>query len=192
MTQEQILTIVTKTLAGHAIPYMITGSLAVVFYGRPRYTHDLDIVLAVSRASIERLRGALKALSKHFHLFVDLSSLDTVLASQQMISLLDHTSGMKVDLWILGQDPFAKEVFGRRLTKQVLKASIHFISPEDLILTKLVWSKQSESSRHLEDIYTVYEGQKGKLDEQYITKWAKKLSVESLLRKAKAMADPQQ
>lgn len=192
MTQDQILTLVTKTLAKHGVSYMVTGSLAVVFYGRPRYTHDLDIVLAVSPASTQNLQNALKKLSRYFHVFADLESLQAVIGSQEMISLLDRTSGMKVDFWILGQELFAKEVFERRLTKQVLKASIDFISPEDLILTKLVWSKQSESSRHLEDIYTVYEGQKSKLDEQYITKWAKKLSVKSLLRKAKSMENPQQ
>ena len=192
MTQDQILTVVTKTLAKHGVSHMVTGSLAVVFYGRPRYTHDLDIVLAVSPQSTQNLQNALKKLSRYFHVFTDLESLPAVIGSQKMISLLDRTSGMKVDFWILGQEPFAKKVFGRRLTKRLLNALIDFISPEDLILTKLVWSKRSESSRHLEDIYTVYEGQKGKLDEQYIANWAKKLSVESLLRKAKSMADPQQ
>lgn len=192
MTLDQILTLVTKTLTKHGVSYMVTGSLAVVFYGRPRYTHDLDIVLAVSPQSSQNLQNALKKLTRHFHVFADLESLPLVIDSQKMISLLDRGSGMKVDFWILGQEPFAQVVFGRRLTKRVLKASIDFISPEDLILTKLLWSKESQSSRHLEDIYTVYEGQKGKLDEQYISKWAKKLSLESLLAKAKSMGDPQQ
>lgn len=49
---------------------------------------------------------------------------------------------------------------------------VYIISPEDLILSKLILYAQGESSKQLEDIKSVITIQK-KLDWKYINKWAK-------------------
>lgn len=35
--------------------YMVTGSVAVIVYGEPRLTHDVDLVAELSPAQVERL-----------------------------------------------------------------------------------------------------------------------------------------
>ncbi|OGF62085.1 hypothetical protein A2926_03320 [Candidatus Giovannonibacteria bacterium RIFCSPLOWO2_01_FULL_44_40] len=67
---------------------------------------------------------------------------------------------------------------------EVLK--IYFLSPEDLILSKLLWSKESGSELQLRDAESILKFQK-KLDLKYLRKWAAThstiSSLEALLKK---------
>ena len=69
----------------------------------------------------------------------------------------------------------------RRKFKKILGGNIAFVSPEDLILSKLIWRKKSGSTRHLEDIESVITIQK-KLDWRYIKRWAKLQGTEKYLK----------
>jgi len=52
---------VCARLDGVGIAYMLTGSLAMSFYARPRMTRDIDLVVALEAAEAEQLIGALGA-----------------------------------------------------------------------------------------------------------------------------------
>lgn len=55
-------------------------------------------------------------------------------------------SGIKVDFWIQDdQSVFVKSKFQRRVPKVILGQKIYFLFPEDLLLSKLLWYKESES-----------------------------------------------
>jgi len=45
MIQEQVLKTVISHLDYLKIPYMLAGAIAVNYYGKPRLTHDLDIII---------------------------------------------------------------------------------------------------------------------------------------------------
>ena len=34
------------------VPYFVTGSMASIFYGEPRLTHDIDIVIHLKQSAI--------------------------------------------------------------------------------------------------------------------------------------------
>ena len=44
-TEEQVLTHIVRALESLGIPYMVTGSVASSFHGKPRTTHDADVVI---------------------------------------------------------------------------------------------------------------------------------------------------
>ena len=168
------------------ISYMITGGMAVFVWGRPRFTADIDIVIELKSEDINNLEKALMALSKAG--YIDRGSMERALMRRGEFNFIDGETGVKVDFWILGDDSFNTERLKRRITRKILNNNICFISPEDLILSKLRWYKQAESSKHLEDIESSLKIQK-KLDMRYIRKCAKKQSTikffESLLKKIK-------
>ena len=56
MTPTETLRFVVGVLDRHAIPYMITGSVASSLQGEPRATHDLDVVSDEPRKKIAPLR----------------------------------------------------------------------------------------------------------------------------------------
>ena len=57
---------------------------------------------------------------------------------------------------------------------------IYIISPEDLILEKLLWLKESRSSKHSEDIRSILKISRPDLN--YISGWAKKTSTYDILK----------
>ena len=42
MEQSELLRFVASTLEKLGVPYFVTGSMATVFYGEPRFTNDID------------------------------------------------------------------------------------------------------------------------------------------------------
>ena len=63
----------------------------------------------------------------------------------------------------------------------MLGIQVSAISPEDAILSKLEWSKESQSERQFHDALGVAVVQWQRLDKAYLRKWAQELSVADLL-----------
>ena len=55
MTDPDLIALFIEPLELIEIPYMITGGVAAVIYGEPRFTRDIDLVLELSSTNIERL-----------------------------------------------------------------------------------------------------------------------------------------
>lgn len=55
MDQEKLIKQIGKILADLNIPYIITGGIAVVVWGRPRFTADIDIVVELEQKKIKQL-----------------------------------------------------------------------------------------------------------------------------------------
>lgn len=56
--QEQLLKDITALLYKEKIPYMITGSLSVISYGRPRSSHDIDFIVEAKNENINHTKKA--------------------------------------------------------------------------------------------------------------------------------------
>jgi hypothetical protein len=68
-------------------------------------------------------------------------------------------------------------------TAEVGGVRVQVVSPEDAILSKLEWAKESESERQLRDAAGVAATQGDRLDFEYLRKWAADLGVSDLLEK---------
>lgn len=171
---RRLLISVAKILARLKIPYLVTGGIAIFVWGRPRFTADVDIVIKLKPDNIDKLAENLEALSEAS--YIDKNSIEQALTRHGEFNFIDGFTGIKVDFWAIGESQYDKSQLERRVAKNILGQKVYFISPEDLILSKLRWHKQSKSSRHLEDIESVFKIQK-KLDWQYLRKWAKSQST---------------
>ena len=72
---ERLLQRLAKTLQKHRIPYMLIGGQAVLLYGYPRLTHDVDVTLGIDIDAYPLLQDAcrkagLRALVKEPEIFV--------------------------------------------------------------------------------------------------------------------------
>ena len=109
--------------------------------------------------------------------YVDEDAIREALAKEGEFNFIDGNSGIKVDFWVKGKDVLNAEGFRRCVLKDIAGQKINFISPEDLILSKLKWYKISSSSRHLEDIDSIIKISGEILDKKYL----KKMSIKSNL-----------
>jgi len=161
------------------IPYAVTGGLAVSILGRIRTTLDIDVIVELPQAKVPALTKALKQIS-------DLTYVDEETALRAVertgeFNFLHIESGIKVDFFVLGSDAFSKEKIGRRRPHTINGQSVYLVSPEDLILSKLPWNKQTESSRQLEDVESILAIQKN-LNRPYLEKWSKLHKTDKVLR----------
>jgi len=177
MIQEDLLIRIAEAMHKMKIPYMMTGGIATIFYGRPRLTHDFDLVLEMGPQHVPILRDT---FGDEFYL--DEKAIREALNNQSMFNLIHFDSGIKVDFWLLQDDVFDRKRFERRQVHRISGREIVFSSPEDMILKKLLWFKEFEIEKHLDDTLGILEIQPD-LDMRYLKEWTEKLGVETLFRR---------
>ncbi len=69
-----------------------------------------------------------------------------------VFNIIDHASGFKADFIILKKDPFRQAEFERRRKVDFFDTSVFVVSAEDLLLSKLIWIQQIQSTLQIEDI----------------------------------------
>lgn len=176
---RKLLVQIAQILERLNIPYLITGGVAVLVWGRPRFTADIDIVVELKTSDAPKLERALMELSKAG--YIDKESIEKAILQEGEFNFIDGETGVKVDFWILKRTAFDISRLKRRVFKEILGQKIYFTSPEDLILIKLLWHKKSESSRQLEDVESILKISGSELDMQYLKMWAFRLGVAETL-----------
>jgi len=169
MEIEDLLTKITGILDKLKIPYIITGGMAVSVWGRIRYTADIDIVVELLEKNINLLAKELLNVDKD--VYVSEEAMREALEKKGEFNFIHPQSRLKVDFWVV-KDNFNKQEIKRAITKEIEGEKVNFVSPEDLILSKLLWYQLSESTRQMEDIESVL--RISKVDMDYIKKIAEK------------------
>jgi len=163
------------------LSYLVAGGMAVLIWGRPRFTADIDVVIEIKPSDVEGLVKALRELGEAG--YIDEEIAKQVTESGGEFNFIDGTTGVKVDFWVTSSDPFDTSRFQRRIAKEILGQKIYFTSPEDLILAKLKWCKESGSNRHLEDAESIIKVSGENIDNSYLKEWADRLEVTDDLKK---------
>jgi hypothetical protein len=172
-----LLQLVVDRLEKLKIPYVVTGGLAVSYWGLPRSTHDIDIIIEINSSKTDEI---LKAFQKDF--YISREGIESMLEHNISFNIIHNESGIKIDLWPLNKKDKHKIAEFKRVKKEnVFGKKISMISPEDLIITKLQWFQDSNSSRHLEDIKSILKI--SKVDLKYIKNWAEKQLTIKILEK---------
>jgi hypothetical protein len=180
MSQQELLKRVIGVLEDADIQYMLTGSVVSSLQGEPRSTHAIDMVISIHTSDIKKIVEAFPAPA----FYLDEEGIVDAINRQGMFNLLNIKEGDKIDFWQLTDEPFDKSRFSRRYVEEVMGVRMQVSSPEDTILMKLRWAKLSGGSeKQFTDALRVYEVQSGKLDEDYMEYWAKKLDIELLWKR---------
>jgi hypothetical protein len=179
--------LVTRTLDRIGIDYFVTGSVASSLQGEPRATHDIDVVVAMEESQIDALTSA---FPPPVH-YLSRPSVVEAVRRRTMFNLIALDEGDKVDFWLLTNDPFDQSRLARRVTDEVFGVHLKVSSPEDTILAKLKWCRDSGGSeKQFQDALRVYELQFRHLDHGYLAEWAAKLHVEPEWRRLQQQAQP--
>lgn len=177
MTQKDFFSDLIRMIEDAAIPYMITGSFASSYHGKPRASNDTDIIIAPSQYQLEAF---IKLLSTDY--YVDPDTAKDAFNRKTMFNIIDRRRGWKADLIIRKQRPFSQEEFGRRSRGTIAGIEVTVASPEDIILSKLEWAKAGHSELQFRDALGVASIQFRDLDKSYLNKWAEQLGIDQLLR----------
>jgi hypothetical protein len=125
------------------------------------------------------------ALSGEF--YIDLGAIQSAIERQSSFNIIHLESMSKVDVLVSWRTAFGQSQFMRR-QKVALGESrspeYFFASPEDTILAKLAWFRKGGGVSDRHDILGVLKVQGGRLDADYMVRWAVELGVRDLLEKA--------
>jgi hypothetical protein len=170
-----VLKLVTVRLDAAGIPYMLTGSLASGHYAEPRMTRDIDLVVELEPADAGRLVTLFAA-----EFDVDENSVRRAIERPSMFNLIHVEAVVKVDFIVRKDEPYRREEFARRRRVTVAGQPMMLASPEDLILSKLMWAKAGGSDLQRRDVRQLVR-MVPDLDWAYMDRWATALSVSAAL-----------
>lgn len=176
---------VVKAFEQLAIPYYIGGSIASSLYGMARATMDVDIAVDMA---FDQVPSLVRLLQDEY--YIDAQMIHDAITDASSFNLIHLETMMKVDVFVLGKDPYRQSVLARksedRLVEDDPESLFYLSSPEDIILTKLQWYETGGriSQRQWLDILGVIKVQGESLDREYLIAWSNTLGVLDLLRRA--------
>lgn len=173
MTLTELLADMVRRLDAAHIAYMITGSTASAYYGEPRATRDLDIVIDPRPDTLAALVDGLLA----DHLYVDRDAASTAVRERTQFNVIGPDA-TKVDFIVRKDRAFSREEFDRRRPANLLGTEAFIASAEDMVIAKLEWSVPFDSDRQLRDVASMLAVSDDGLDRAYIDRWVRVLGLE--------------
>lgn len=103
------------------IGYFVTGGVATVVYGEPRFTRDIDIVIALEPSEIARLRGAFDPAEFYVPPAETLME-ETARPTGGHFKLIHARTALRADVYTTADDPLDAWVGRRGLGPQLDRA----------------------------------------------------------------------
>jgi hypothetical protein len=176
---QDILVEVLSHLDGSGIPYMIMGGFAVRSMGVPRPTYDADITLSVAE---EKLAELLRTLYREGFVVPDefIKGFRDTLHGMEKVKVQRFEQGhlWDVDLFLV-TTAYQLAAFGRRLHVRFLGEDRWMITPEDLVLHKLLANRRKDLL-DVEEVLKIHRA----VDREYLRTWASHLGIADRLSAA--------
>ncbi len=187
LNELEILFLVTKRLEELKLPYFISGSMASIKYGEPRFTRDADIVIRMLPVHVAEF---VKKFEADFAISAD--AVQEALQRRYAIQLIHFDTAFKIDLFsITEQDELEISAFARRQRHDLGGGEVWMASAEDIILAKLRWFQLGGGVSEVQwrDVLGVLKVQGDALDFQYLAEQAHQFDLFDLLAKARRDAE---
>jgi len=141
---------------------MIIGGQAVLLYGTPRLTRDIDITLGVDTDKFRTIEEICSQLSLEI-----LSEKPAEFAREtKVLPAQEPNSKIRVD-FIFSFTEYEAQAIKRAKKVTMDEYPVKFASPEDVIIHKML----AERAIDTEDVKNILIKNKGSLDLEYIKKW---------------------
>jgi hypothetical protein len=184
MNVADVLHRITVVLDEAGIPWMLTGSLASAYYGAPRSTQDIDVVIAATPVQLRRLVQLLPS-DKYY---VDLDAVLEAHKRRTRFNVVDLITAWKIDSIIRKSRAFSEEEFLRRARFDLQGVPLFVASAEDVVISKLEWATLAQSVRQIEDVAAILRTRWHSLDHAYLEKWIRRLGLTTEWKDARRAA----
>jgi hypothetical protein len=158
---KELLKRVADGLSRNSIPYMVIGGQAVLLYGEPRLTKDIDVTLGVG---VEGLPAVLE-VTEDLGLKCLPPDVERFVRQTMVLPVVDQPSGIRVD-FIFSFSPYERQAIERAREVELDDGRIRFASLEDVVIHKVIAGRP----RDLEDIKAILLKNPG-YDGEYIRRW---------------------
>ena len=169
---------IAERLEAAGIPYMVTGSFAANYYAVPRMTRDIDLVVDLSAGDTERFCALFEA-----DFYLDRDAVRAAVAGRGAFNLIHQAYVIKVDCIVRKDSDYRRTEFARQRRGSIEGHGIALVAPEDLIISKLDWMRETRSEVQLADVRNLLRSVRG-LDRLYLVHWTERLGLGAIYREA--------
>ena len=159
--------------------YAIWGGIAVVAYGEPRFTRDMDILLSPDQFAVSLFVRRLR--ETHYH--VDEISVNRAM-SGGFFNVIHLGYHIKTDFYVPVEPELKVMITNRTYLPfdEIRRAA--YITPTAVVVAKLRAYENSQSTRHLDDVASIIRLQGKKVDREQIDIAAARLGLLGVWRAA--------
>jgi hypothetical protein len=154
------------------LDYMLSGSLAMSYYAQPRMTRDIDIVVHLNQTASVLLRDFFK---KDY--YISKEAVDEAVRNESMFNMIHRQALIKVDFIVRKTSEYRIAEFERRRKITLGDFTTSIVSIEDLIISKIIWMKDSGSEMQKRDIANLLTAE---IDRNYLETWLEKLELREI------------
>ena len=140
---------------------MVIGGQAVLLYGEPRLTKDIDITLG---GGVEKL-AKITAVAGRLSLRSLVDDPETFVHETMVLPVMDDATGIRVD-FIFSHSPYEQEALARARDIPLEAGTVRFASLEDVVIHKIIAGR----GRDIEDVKAILL-KNPQYDHGYITRW---------------------
>lgn len=159
---EKLIRKIALHLDKEKIPYMIIGGQAVLLYGTPRLTRDIDITLGIDTDKF----FILKRVCRNVGLTILPKNPQDFIIDTKVLPTEEKRLKIRVD-FIFSFTLYEKQAFKRVKRVLIDGYAVKFASCEDVIIHKMFAGRAVDE----EDVKTILIKNRDKIDIKYIKKW---------------------
>ncbi len=164
---EQLIVKIGGALDNASIPYMIIGGQAVLLYGEPRLTRDIDITLGINTDKLPKLLTVVDDIGA----IPIPEDLETFVRETYVLPVRDKISNIRID-FIFSYTPYERQAIKRANKIKLKGVFLNFASLEDVIIHKIF----SGRPRDIEDVKSIIL-KNPKFNITYIRRWLKEFDA---------------
>jgi len=156
---KKLLKKIANELNTHNIPYMVIGGQAVILYGEPRLTKDIDITLGIGIDGLKDINSIIQKLNLK-------ALVNEGFVQKTMVLLaIDEKTGIRVD-FIFSFSRYEKQAIKRAPDIKFGNTVVKFASLEDVVIHKIIAGR----ARDIEDVRSIIL-KNSDYDTKYIVRW---------------------
>ena len=168
-----------KPLEEAGMRYMVTGSIASMFYGEVRMTHDIDLVLFLPETKSAELAG-LFPLEEFYCPPEEVIRIESARSSDGHFNLIQHSTGFKADVYLAGNSVLMLWGLSQARAVEFEGGTLRIAPPEYVVVQKLEYYRAGGSEKHVRDIRAMKEIGWDSVDEALLEGKVKELGLEKV------------
>jgi hypothetical protein len=165
----------TQPLTQAGIAYAVTGSVAGSAFGEPRMTLDIDIVVGLRKADVQRFAALYPAAD--FYCPPEVMAVEAARPHRGHFNVIHHYTGFKADIYPAGNDALMAWALRSPQVLVVDGQPMSLAPPEYVIVKKLEFHREGGSAKHITDIEAIVRQRGDRLDIAKIVELTTKLGL---------------
>jgi len=158
---QNLLKKIAVELLKQKIPYIVIGGQALLIYGEPRLTRDIDITLGIGVEGLNRIKSVVGKLKFKYLI----SDVEDFVHKTMVLPVMDEKSRIRVD-FIFSFSSYERQAIKRANDIKFSKTAVKFASLEDVVIHKII----ARRARDIEDVKSVLL-KNPNYDSEYIRHW---------------------